>query len=72
MDSKFIDVCGVPTKIITLGNSLEETFDKKEIVLCIPGNPGLADFYLTFLTTIYKILQGNVPVWIIGKICIQL
>ncbi|XP_055313603.1 lipid droplet-associated hydrolase [Sitodiplosis mosellana] len=66
MDVDFIDVCGVPTKIVTLGNRLGEKFDKKEIVLFITGNPGLCDFYITFLTTLYKFLQGNVPVWIIG------
>lgn len=67
MDSRFIDICGVPTKIITLGNPLDETFDKKEIVLFITGNPGLCDFYITFLTTLYKLLQGNIPVWAISN-----
>lgn len=67
MDSTFVDVCGVPTKIITLGTGLGEKFDKKELVLCITGNPGLCDFYITFLTTLYRFLEGNVPVWIIGE-----
>lgn len=67
MDVKFIDICGVPTKIITLGTPLGKKFDKKEIVLCITGNPGLCDFYITFLTSLYTFLCGSVSVWIIGE-----
>lgn len=70
MDGKFIDICGVPTKICTLGKKLEENFDRKEIVLIITGNPGLSGFYLTFITTLFKFLHGNIPVWLIGKTCI--
>ncbi|XP_031640869.1 lipid droplet-associated hydrolase [Contarinia nasturtii] len=65
---KFVDVCGVPTKVITWGKSLGETFDKKEMILFIPGNPGICGFYVTFLTTLFKLLQGNVPIWAIGHL----
>lgn len=68
MDVKFIDICGVPSKIITLGTPLGGNFDKKEIVLFITGNPGLCDFYITFLTTLYTFLQGSLSVWIVGEI----
>lgn len=68
MDVKFIDVSGVPTKIFTWGNKLGENFDRKEIVLCITGNPGLSGFYFTFLTTLFSLLQGKIPVWIIGEL----
>lgn len=68
METKQINVCGVPTKIRTWGKSLGENFDRKEIVLFITGNPGLSGFYITFLTTLFKFLQGNIPVWIIGKV----
>lgn len=67
MEDKFIDICGVPTKILTWGKSLGEPFDKKELVLFVSGNPGLSGFYITFLTALFKFLHGNTPVWVIGK-----
>lgn len=68
MDVKVVDIGGVPTTIRTLGKSLDEPFDKKEVVLCITGNPGITGFYVTFITTLFKFLQGNTPVWIIGEL----
>lgn len=66
MDTTVIDISGVPTRILTWGKKLGDKFDRKEIVLFVTGNPGLSGFYITFLTTLFRFLQGNIPVWIIG------
>lgn len=66
MQEKWITVYGVPTKIYTWGKSLDEKLEKKEIVLCVTGNPGLAGFYTIFLSTLYRLLL-DIPVWCIGK-----
>lgn len=66
MDTEFVEICGVPTKILTWGKRVGEKFDRKEIILFITGNPGLPGFYITFLATLFNCLQGNIPVWIIG------
>lgn len=66
MDTTFVKICGVPTKILTWGKRVGENFDRKEIILFITGNPGLPGFYITFLATLFNCLQGNIPVWIIG------
>lgn len=44
-----------------------ETHSKshKEIILFIPGNPGLIGFYTKYLEHLHK--ATNLPVWIIGK-----
>lgn len=68
MDTKVMDIFGVPTNIFTWGKS----FDKKEIVLVITGNPGISAFYFTFLSTLFKLLQGNIPICVIGEVnCVQ-
>lgn len=68
MDVKFIDICGVPTRVRTLGKSLDEPFEKKEIVLCITGNPGITGYYVIFMTTVFQFLANNTPVWVIGEL----
>lgn len=66
MYKKFVDICGVPTNVTCWGQRLGEPFKKKEIIVCITGNPGVAGFYTMFLACLYKVLLGNLPVWIIG------
>lgn len=68
MEVKFVNINGVPTRIRMWGKSLNEKFDKKEIILFVSGNPGITGFYITFLTTLYKFLQGQTPIWAIGKL----
>lgn len=68
MEDKFVDVNGIPTRIRTWGKSLNEKFEKNEIILFVSGNPGITGFYITFLTTIFNFFQGQTPVWAIGKI----
>ncbi|KAK5640810.1 hypothetical protein RI129_009357 [Pyrocoelia pectoralis] len=45
MQEAYLDIYGVPTRVQTWGRWVEESYTKPEpenIVLCIPGNPGLA------------------------------
>lgn len=62
-----MNILDVPTHIFTWGNWIEESFSKKEIVLCITGNPGLAGYYMQFMKTIHEKLGHDIPVWVIGK-----
>ncbi|XP_067647768.1 lipid droplet-associated hydrolase [Eurosta solidaginis] len=66
MKEAFVNIRGVPTHIITWGRWIEDPVDVQEIVLCIPGNPGLVGFYLEFLEELYKQLEEKIPIWIIG------
>lgn len=72
MNESFVLINDVPTHIFTWGPWIEESFSRKEIVLCITGNPGLAGYYTQFLATIYETLGKDIPVWIIGMNSIQL
>lgn len=67
MQTEYVNVCGMPTKVITWGKTVHDKFDKnehKDIVICIPGNPGLTKVYSEFLQTVHE--QVGYPVWIIG------
>lgn len=68
MEEKFVNVNGVPTRIRMWGESLNGKFDKKEIILFLSGNPGITGFYITFLSTLFKFLQGETTIWAIGKL----
>lgn len=67
MENKFVDVNGIPTRVRTWGQSVNEPFKKKEVILFISGNPGITGFYITFLATLYQCLQGQTPLWAIGN-----
>lgn len=69
MKEGFITISGGPTHVITWGRWVVEPLDDvPEIVICIPGNPGLVGFYTEFLHLLYKRLGKKIPVWIIGMI----
>lgn len=70
MKEEFVPVANIPTHILTWGSSIHEKINSKEIVICIPGNPGLPEAYTRFLSTIHSKVGSNIPVWIIGKIYI--
>lgn len=63
----FIDVNCVPTHIITYGRWLEDSdassTHSEAIILVIPGNPGIIDYYDEFMESLYKSLDCKVPVW---------
>lgn len=67
MNEAYLNINNVPTKVITWGKWVEESFkenERKDIVICIPGNPGVTKFYTAFLQTVYE--KVGFPVWIIG------
>lgn len=69
MQEAFVNICGVPTHIMTWGKWIEESLDDvKEIAICITGNPGLPGFYTEFLGNVHRQLNCEMPVWVIGHL----
>lgn len=69
MQRAMLNVNGVPTQIITEGRWVEEglaEYGKKDIVVVISGNPGIAAFYEGFIKTLKSRLPSEIPVWVIG------
>ncbi|XP_018324799.1 lipid droplet-associated hydrolase [Agrilus planipennis] len=67
MRQAFIDVNGALTKVMAWGRWIEEppeTNEPEDIIICIPGNPGITKFYTVFLQRIHEEL--NCPVWILS------
>lgn len=67
MQQAYVDINGVPTRVITYGRWIEESAPQgapQDIVVCIPGNPGVTEFYVEFLEIIHQRL--GLPVWIVG------
>lgn len=59
----------VPTHVLCWGQPIHDKFDEApghELVLVIPGNPGLVGFYTLFCSTIHDELDKEIPVWVIG------
>lgn len=56
----------VPTVVETWGRWIEESPSQQneDIILCIPGNPGVTGYYKNFLQTIYDKLQCTI--WVLG------
>ncbi|XP_071524363.1 lipid droplet-associated hydrolase [Panulirus ornatus] len=57
-------VRGHPTEVLSLGQSLDE--NPKSIILIIPGNPGVASYYVSFMQAIYSHLSNKHAVWTIS------
>lgn len=68
MHEAFIPVNDVPTHIMTWGPWIEESFARKEVVICITGNPGLVGYYSWFGATVHEQLGPDVPFWVIGNL----
>jgi len=68
MQEAFININSIPTHIISWGPWIEESFSKKEVVICITGNPGLPGFYTQFMRTIHENIDPDIPVWVIGEL----
>ncbi|XP_013112718.1 lipid droplet-associated hydrolase [Stomoxys calcitrans] len=69
MKEAFVNICNVPTRIITFGKWIEESMDDvSEIAICITGNPGLPGFYTEFCDTVHERLEKKIPVWVIGHV----
>lgn len=64
-----IRVNDVQTQVITEGCWVEESFpqsDKKNVVIVIPGNPGIPHFYEGFIKSLKSKLPSETPVWVLG------
>ena len=60
---------GVPTQVITEGRWVEEglsQYGKKDLVVVIPGNPGIPEFYDGFIRTMKSRLPTETPIWTVG------
>lgn len=64
MQQAYVEVGGVKTKILTWGRTLTDSSDVNDLLLVIPGNPGVTRFYTMFLQTIHE--RTGIPVWIVG------
>jgi len=67
MKEAYLKINGVPTKVVTWGQWVEEDFtncEDKKLILCIPGNPGITTFYKEFLQILHN--RTNIPVWIVS------
>ncbi|XP_048519495.1 lipid droplet-associated hydrolase isoform X3 [Dendroctonus ponderosae] len=62
MNEAFVEVNGVRTKIATWGRWIEESpATIKELIILIPGNPGVVGFYKQFANSLYE--KTDIPVW---------
>lgn len=68
MKEAFINVNDVPIHVMTCGKWIEESWDaeEKEVVILLPGNPGLTGFYSGFINILYENFDKKIPVWAIG------
>lgn len=66
MQEAFVPLNQIPTKIVTWGRWIDDPKPDKptDIVIFIPGNPGITNFYKTFLQTVHE--KASWPVWMIG------
>lgn len=71
MQEAFINISDIPTHVMTWGHWIEESYNSKEVVLCITGNPGLVGFYTKFMSCISETIGREIPVWIIGKTIVK-
>lgn len=62
MQQSYVEINGVRTKIMIFGNIV----NADDVIVMIPGNPGITRFYTMFLQTIYE--QLHIPVLIIGHV----
>lgn len=62
-EDHWVEVNKVPTRVLTWGADLNDLSGVKELVLCIPGNPGLTGYYVTFLESLHA--RSGVPAWMI-------
>uniref|UniRef100_A0A8C3PAK8 Lipid droplet associated hydrolase n=1 Tax=Chrysemys picta bellii TaxID=8478 RepID=A0A8C3PAK8_CHRPI len=68
---EFIYCCGAATQVLKCGpwKDLLETESKtlpRLLFLIIPGNPGLAGYYRTFIRALYHGLNRRYPVWVVS------
>ncbi|KAK7862854.1 hypothetical protein R5R35_008453 [Gryllus longicercus] len=65
MKKSIVEVNGVATYVATWGAWIEDDLSNhRDLIVCIPGNPGVTGYYEEFLETLYCSL--NIPVWIVS------
>lgn len=66
MQKAYLELNGVRTSIQTWGRWVEESSpdNNNEIIVIIPGNPGVTGFYTTFGKALHE--KTNLPVWCVG------
>ncbi|CAD6215884.1 GSCOCG00000700001-RA-CDS [Cotesia congregata] len=60
---------GVQTHVMTEGRWVEEGLSQtgsKDLVIVIPGNPGIPSFYSGFIKSLKSRLPSETPVWTVG------
>ncbi|XP_077477370.1 lipid droplet-associated hydrolase [Stigmatopora argus] len=63
----FIYCYGGITEVLKCGPS-HLNAEHKVLVLIIPGNPGVAGFYRTFIQTLYAQFDRQYPVWVVSHV----
>lgn len=58
-----VNVNGLPTVVSKI---LPQNNIQKHVIVIIPGNPGLVEFYDLFITTLFDTLRGQCPVYAIS------
>lgn len=69
MQEAFLDLNGVPTHVTSEGRWVEAGLaadGRKDVVVVIPGNPGLPSFYNGFMKALNSKLPTETPVWMVG------
>ncbi|KAL6256301.1 hypothetical protein P5V15_012418 [Pogonomyrmex californicus] len=69
MHRALINCNQVQTEVVSQGRWIEEDpqpHSSKQIVLLIPGNPGIPRFYEGFIKAINSRLTSEIPIWIVG------
>uniref|UniRef100_A0A4W3JBH0 Lipid droplet-associated hydrolase n=1 Tax=Callorhinchus milii TaxID=7868 RepID=A0A4W3JBH0_CALMI len=69
-EEEFFYCCGAATQVLKFG-SLDDLKSKSEksprvLFLIIPGNPGIAGYYKTFMQILHQTMDQKYPVWVIS------
>ena len=62
-----IDINGIPTSVysrVSLNTKGED--DSSDLILCIPGSPGVAEFYVPFADHLYNLHKGTLDVCVVS------
>ncbi|XP_034941822.1 lipid droplet-associated hydrolase [Chelonus insularis] len=69
MQQAMLQCNGIQTHVITEGRWVEEGLAPtgcKDLVIVIPGNPGVPSFYMAFIKALKSRLPPETPVWVVG------
>lgn len=68
VQSNFVNIKGSHTYIATYGKWIDDEWNvengENEVIVLIPGNPGFAEFYLSFAQKLHE--NTKIPVWILS------